>query len=194
MASSSRKEAIWDIQFSRLVEAMKLHGLTEVTSGRGSLHSFVSGLLLSSAIKGEMRRVAPEWLHLGWGQVLDESDVLSGEIDILAYRGKPLHQWEDLGFSLVSKENVDFIIEVKRSWPSYSSLEYELKRLSQYCEKMFLIIYETNNRMKGIKNRENRLRKIGYRDVFHFVRWEKENYYLLRENWYRLMKTVSEWQ
>jgi len=195
MVDRTRREAIWDMRLSRLVESMKLYRLTGRKYEQGTLHPYVSGLLLSSSIMAEIRQVTPESLRLAWGQILNNNDILSKEVDIMAYLGKPLHQWEDIGFSIVHKDNVDFgfVIEVKRSFPNYQKLKREFDDLSQFCESVLLIIYETENSMKGIRQRETELRGIGYKDVFHFVRWKEEDAYPLYEDWNRLMRLVSEW-
>ena len=192
---STRRETFWDLRLERLIKSMDLYPLTQIKGRKGSLHPFVSGLLLSSSIMEELNRVIHDNLRLGWGQILSEDDTLSGEIDIMAFHGKPLYHWDNVGFSIVNKDNVEFIIEVKGWMSSYKGLESAFSGLSEFCQQVFLIIFQTSNRMNKIISRAERLKQFGFKDVFHIIRWEKNGdsqsrACALYEDWYRLMKFI----
>jgi hypothetical protein len=93
MSVQTRHEYIWDMRFRSMIESMKLYGLTGGRAETGALHPFVAGLLLSSSIMAEIERIVPDGVHLGWGQILAEGDSLLKEIDIMAFKGKPIHHW-----------------------------------------------------------------------------------------------------
>jgi len=192
----TRRQAILNIRFRSLIDSLHLSELSEVRSGRGALNTFVSGLILSSAIMEEIRQEAPYNVHVSWGQILDENDVLSGEVDIMTYLGKPLHEWKSIGYAIIQKFQVGKIIEVKRNFQSYRKHEKDFERLSKFG-KIFLIVYQTRNTIDGIKKRREKLKALGYQDVFHLIRLAmrgKKRYgsmeYLYGE-WYRLMDTVG---
>jgi hypothetical protein len=193
----SRRQAILDVRFNRLIDSVQLSELSEMKTGRGRLNPFVSGLLLSSAILEEIQQEAPYNVHVSWGQILDENDTLSGEIDIMAYLGKPLHEWKSIGYAIIPKRQVGKIFEVKGHFQSYKSHEEDYQRLSNFAPKIFLIIYQSHNTINGIKKREEKLKSLGYHDAFHLVRITKSKKKRdgtiigLYENWYSLMDTVS---
>jgi len=194
----TRKQVILDFRFRSLIDSLQLSELSEMKSGRGWLNPFVSGLLLSSAIMEEIRQEVPYNIHVSWGQILDENDILSGEIDIMTYLAKPLHEWENIGYAIIPKLQVDKIFEVKRHFQSYSDHKEDYQRLSNFASKIFLIIYQSSITVDGIKKREEKLKTLGYHDAFHLVRVtkpKKGHYGIegpLYENWYRLMDTVGE--
>lgn len=193
-----RRKTILDIRLRKLIESMRLSELSEVKTKRGALNPFVSGLLLSSSLMDEVRQEVPYNMHVAWGQALNENDVLSGELDIILYLGKPLYQWKSIGYAIVPKQQICSIIEVKRKFYTYKDHKYELNCLKNYHDKVLLVIFETYNTIKGIKERENKLRKLGYTDVFYLVRLTegegKEVPQPLYEDWYRFMDTVAEIQ
>jgi len=192
----TRTQAILNIRFHRLIESLQLSELTEIKSQKGALNPYVSGLLLSASLMDEIRLEVPYGMHVGWGQVLDGNDHLSGEIDIFTYLGKPLYRWKDIGYVIVPREQVQSIFEVKRRFYSYDDHQEELNCLRNFASKIFLIIFETDNSMDGIKKREDKLRKLGYTDAFHLVRLtETENKKIhepIYQNWYRLMDNAAE--
>jgi hypothetical protein len=170
---------------------MSVYELTSTTSGKGSLHPFVAGLLFSSSIMEEMSRVAPQGLHLSWGQILDKNDVLSKEIDIIAFEGKPLCHWANTGFSIISQENVKFVIECMRNFSNTEEMKNALKNLSRFSKYVYLSIYEDQITTETMKKKEQSLRDIEFKDVFYLLRWEKDEKSLLYENWHRLLELVS---
>lgn len=190
----SRRETILDIRFRRLIESMELYGLSETKSGKGFLNPWVTGLLLSSALMDEIRREAPYNAHVTWGQILNPDDTLSGEIDIIVHIGKPLYQWRSIGYSIIRRQTVLSLYEVKRTFSMYDKHEADYSRLRKFATDVYLIIYGTHTSIENIRKREAKLKEIGYKDVFHLVRWTKreptgaaEPVY---ENWYRLMKAA----
>ncbi len=193
----TRRQAILDFRFNRLIDSVQLSELSEMKTGRGRLNPFVSGLLLSSAILEEIQQEAPYNVHVAWGQILDENDTLSGEIDIRTYLGKPLHEWKSIGYAIIPKRQVMRIFEVKGRFQSYKSHEEDYQRLSNFAKKIFLIIYQSDNTIDGIKKKEEKLKVLGYHDAFHFMRitkaTKKRDGTIMRlyENWYRLMDAVS---
>lgn len=196
----TRKQAILDLRFRSLINSLQISELSEMKTGRGTLNPFVSGLVLSSAIMEEIRKEVPYNVHVSWGQILNENDMLSGEIDIMTYLGKPLHEWKNIGYAIIPKQLVGKIFEVKRSFRSYGDHKEDYQRLSNFCpreRKMFLIIYQTYNTLEGIRKREDKLKDIGYSDAFHLVRLTKstkKRYGVIEplyEDWYRLMDTVG---
>ena len=194
----ARRKAILDIRLHKLIESLQLSELSEVKSAKGALNPFISGLLISSSLMDEIRQEVLYGLHVGWGQVIDENDKLSKEVDIVTYLGKPLYQWKNIGYIIVPKEQVNSIFEVKRKFYSYEGHQEELKNLKNFAlnENVFLVVFETYNSVKGIRACENRLKELGYTDAFHLVKLEtiedKERHEPLYEDWYRLMDTVSE--
>ena len=194
----ARRKAILDIRLHKLIESLQLSELSEVKSAKGALNPFISGLLISSSLMDEIRQEVLYGLHVGWGQVIDENDKLSKEVDIVTYLGKPLYQWKNIGYIIVPKEQVNSIFEVKRKFYSYKDHQEELKNLKNFSPngKVFLVVFETYNSTNGIRTRENKLRELGYTDAFHLVRLKtvegKEKHEPFYEDWYRLMGTVSE--
>lgn len=191
----TREQAIRDIRFRKLVESLQLSELTELKSQKGALNPYVSGLLLSATLMEEFRQEAPFTVSVGWGQILDENDNLSSEIDVFTYQGKPIYQWKNIGYVIVNKDDIQSIFEVKRKFYSYSYHKEDFERLHNFAERVYLIIFETYNSLNGIKNCENKLRKIGYADAFHLVRLKDDNETKnepIYENWYKLMDTVSQ--
>jgi len=176
---------------------MELYGLSETKSGRGFLNPWVTGLLLSFALMDEIGREAPFNSHVTWGQVLNQDDdSLSGEIDIIHHLGKPLYQWRNIGYSIVDKENVLSLYEVKRTFSKYDKHRKDYLRLREYGNRIYLIIYGTHTSIDNIRKREAKLKEIGYKDVFHLVRWTKREpedvAKPISENWFRLMKAASQ--
>lgn len=193
----TRREAILNIRFRSLIDSLHLSELSEVKTGRGSLNPFVSGLILSSALMEEIRQEVPYSAHVAWGQILDEKDVLSGEIDIMTFLGKPLYEWKSIGYAIIQKYQVGKIIEVKRNFQSYRKHKEDFEQLSNFADRIFLIIYQTHNTQEGIKKRREKLVALGYRDVFHLIRLlnsqgkHQRNIEYQYEDWYRLMDTVG---
>lgn len=152
--TKTRREAILDMRLRRLVESLEYSELSQMKTGKGRLHSFVSGLLLSSAILEEIRQVTRVNVYVSWGQILNEKGELSKEIDIMIYfRRKPLYEWKNIGYAIISKQDVLSIFEVKRNFQSYLSHEKECEQLSKFAKKIFLIIYHNPNTIDGMKRR-----------------------------------------
>lgn len=194
----TRRQEILDTRLRTLVES-DMPELLKMKTGRGTLNKFVSGLVLSSALMEEISRAVPDNLHVAWGQILDYDNILSGEIDIMTYHGKPLHEWKRIGYAIIEKQQVDTIFEVKRSFRSYPVHRKEYERFSNFCNYIYLIIYRTSITRDGIEKRKEKLQKIGYQDAFHLIRYKKptkKSYGViapLEDEWYRLMDTVSTW-
>lgn len=125
------KRLIGENSLLEIIEAMKLNGLCGDRGEKGNFHPYVSGLVFSKKIIEELEKFAPDDLHLGWGQIMD-GDVLSGEVDVFAFKGKPLYHWESIGYSIVPKEAVEFVIECKRIFPDYKIMEDAFKQLSPW--------------------------------------------------------------
>ena len=155
----TREQVIRDIRFRKLIGSLQFLGLTELKSQKGALNPYVSGLLLSATLMEEFRQEAPFTVSVGWGQVLDENDNLSGEIDVFTYQGKPLYEWKNIGYVIVNERDVESIFEVKRKFRAYSYHKEDSERLHNFAERVYLIIFETYNSVDGIKNRENKLNK-----------------------------------
>lgn len=189
----TREQAIRDIRFRKLVESVKLSELTELKSQKGALNPYFSGLLLSATLMEEFRQEALFTVSVGWGQVLDEDDNLSKEIDVFTYFGKPLYEWKNIGYVIVNKENVQSVFEVKHKFRSYSYHKKDLERLHNFAERVYLIIFETRISVNGIKKREKKLKEIGYTDVFYLAKLKGgKEHEPIYEDWYRLMDTLKE--
>lgn len=191
-----REKTILEIRFRKFVESMELYGLSETGSGKGFLNPWVTGLLLSSAVMDEIQIDIPYNTYVTWGQVLNDDDTLSGEIDIIYHLGKPIYEWKRIGFAIVKRENILRLFEVKRTFKSYDKHREDYAKLRLFGTDICLIIYGTHTSLTNVEQREEKLRQIGYKDAFHLVRWTKRRAAGIAQpiiaNWLRFIKTVRE--
>jgi hypothetical protein len=179
-----------DASFDNLID----RGREIETWERKDLHPFVSGHLFASKLKQELETTYPD-THFTWGQV-EKKGELSGEIDIIAYRGKPVRSWEDACFAIINKKDVIFIIEAKmRTCWKIKDLREQCRKLSKYSKNAILVVYQVRVRTEEtVAKRENDAKnKAQFREAVHLTRLDPKSgkQHLRSQNWDQLKKTIS---
>lgn len=89
---SPQLKALWDMRLNKMIASLtELFELTKTYPKEAPLHKFVKGHILSSALIEDIYQDFLTQYSMSWGQIL-RGDILSKEIDIIIYEGKPYHE------------------------------------------------------------------------------------------------------
>ena len=194
----SREHAVLRSDLDSIIACMDAFPtLSRRKTGAGFMNPFVSGLVLSLTIIEKLQKHLPPKTNLSWGQILDKNDRLSGEVDMMTYMGNPVYEWENVGYTLIHKGLVGKVFEVKRNFRSYARHEKEFKHLNNFAKwpgRIFLIIYQSPNSINGIEKQREKLKSLGYKDVFHLACIPRKlaERHVLYDNWYRLINVIKD--
>jgi len=94
----------------RLSEATEVYELAK--RGAGSLPPFIEGLIASSLLIEEIKQDLDPRFSVKWGQVIGKKGELSKEVDAIIFKGKPLYEWQNIGYAIIPQDQVKAAIEV----------------------------------------------------------------------------------
>ena len=106
-----------------------------------SLHSFVSGYIISSHLKSFLSQFLPDDRKISWGQYILPSGELSKETDLIIFRNEPVREYKYANFILVESDDVSMVIECKSFYEGPKSSLKEAKKHYDVLDPNQVILY-----------------------------------------------------